>query len=69
MAERLRWSGPRLRDGESTSAACRQLCTSRKTGYKSWGRYLEEGLKALSERSWQAMRDENANYVFAITLR
>lgn len=51
------------------SAACRQLCTSRKTGYKSWGRYLEEGLKALSERSWQAMRDENANYVFAITLR
>ena len=47
MDERVRFVG-RLLDAESMSEACRQFGISRKTGYKIWGRYKEEGLPALA---------------------
>ncbi|MEQ8403447.1 MAG: helix-turn-helix domain-containing protein [Oceanicaulis sp.] len=58
MDERIRFVG-RFLDGESMSEVCRQFGISRKTGYKIWGRYKEEGLDALCDRSRRPVRYAN----------
>jgi len=39
----------RLLDGEAMSKVCREFGISRKTGYKIFDRYKEQGLEALSD--------------------
>jgi len=58
MEERLRFVA-RLLDGDSMSEACRSFGISRKTGYKIWGRYKEEGAYALCDRSRRPVRYAN----------
>jgi transposase len=58
MEERLRFVA-RLLDGEGMSAVCRTFGISRKTGYKIWGRYKQEGLEALTNRSRRPVRYAN----------
>ena len=58
MEERLRFVA-RLLDGEGMSEVCRQFGISRKTGYKIWGRYRQEGLEALCDRSRRPVRYAN----------
>ena len=58
MEERLRFVA-RLLDGEGMSAVCRAFGISRKTGYKIFNRYKEEGLEALSDRSRRPVRYAN----------
>jgi transposase InsO family protein len=50
MEERLRFVA-RLLDGEGMSEVCREFGISRKTGYKIFRRYKDEGLEALCDRS------------------
>lgn len=50
MEERLRFVA-RLLDGEGMSGVCREFGISRKTGYKIFNRYRDEGLEAQSDRS------------------
>jgi transposase len=49
MDERLRFVA-RLLDGESMSEVCREFGISRKTGYKIFTRYKDQGLEALTDR-------------------
>jgi len=49
MDERLRLVA-KLLDGEAMSDVCREFGISRKTGYKIFNRYKEQGLEALSDR-------------------
>jgi transposase-like protein len=49
MDERLRFVA-RLLDGESMSEVCREFGISRKTGYKIFTRYKDQGLEALRQR-------------------
>ena len=58
MDERVRFVG-RLLDGEGMSDVCRAFGISRKTGYKIWGRYRQEGLEALTDRSRRPVRYAN----------
>ena len=58
MEERLRFVA-RLLDGEGMSDLCREFGISRKTGYKIWGRYKDEGLEALTDRSRRPVRYGN----------
>ena len=58
MDERTRFVG-RLLDGEGMSDVCRAFGISRKTGYKIWGRYRQEGLEALTDRSRRPVRYAN----------
>lgn len=58
MDERVRFVG-RLLDGESMSEVCRAFGISRKTGYKIWDRYRQEGLDALTDRSRRPVRYAN----------
>jgi len=58
MEERLRFVA-RLLDGEGMSDVCRGFGISRKTGYKIWGRYKEEGAYALCDRSRRPVRYAN----------
>lgn len=58
MDERVRFVG-RLLDGESMSAVCREFGISRKTGYKIWDRYRQDGLEALCDRSRRPVRYAN----------
>jgi len=58
MEERLRFVA-RLLDGDGMSAVCREFGISRKTGYKIWERYRQEGLEALSDRSRRPVRYAN----------
>jgi transposase len=55
MEERLRFVG-HLLDGESMSEVCRELAMSRKTGYKIYSQYREQGLFALTDRSRRPVR-------------
>ncbi|EAV43507.1 transposase (ISmav2) [Stappia aggregata IAM 12614] len=55
MEERLRFIA-RLLDGEGMSAVCREFGISRKTGYKIWDRYRQDGLEALCDRSRRPVR-------------
>ena len=58
MEERLRFVA-RLLDGESMSDVCREFGISRKTGYKIFNRYRQEGLDALCDRSRRPVRYAN----------
>ncbi len=58
MEERLRFVA-RLLEGESMSDVCREFGISRKTGYKIYNRYQEQGLEALCDRSRRPVRYAN----------
>ena len=58
MEERLRFVA-RLLDGERMSDVCRQFGISRKTGYKIFDRYRQEGVEALTDRSRRPVRYAN----------
>ena len=58
MEERLRFVA-RLLEGESMSEVCRSFGISRKTGYKIYNRYRDEGLEALCDRSRRPVRYAN----------
>jgi transposase InsO family protein len=58
MEERLRFVA-RLLDGESMTDVCREFGISRKTGYKLFARYREEGACALTDRSRRPVRYAN----------
>ena len=58
MDERLRFVA-KLLEGEAMSDVCRDFGISRKTGYKIFNRYKEQGLEALSDRSRRPVRYAN----------
>lgn len=58
MEERLRFVA-RLLEGEGMSDVCRDFGISRKTGYKIFNRYRQEGLDALCDRSRRPVRYAN----------
>ena len=58
MDERLRFVA-RLLEGESMSDVCRSFGISRKTGYKIFNRYKDDGLEALTDRSRRPVRYAN----------
>jgi transposase InsO family protein len=58
MEERLRFVA-RLLEGEGMSDVCREFGISRKTGYKLFNRYKQEGLDALCDRSRRPVRYAN----------
>jgi transposase InsO family protein len=58
MEERLRFVA-RLLEGEGMSDVCREFGISRKTGYKIFNRYKQEGLEALCDRSRRPVRYAN----------
>jgi transposase InsO family protein len=58
MEERLRFVA-RLLDGEGMSDVCRSFGISRKTGYKIFNRYKEQGFEALCDRSRRPVRYAN----------
>jgi transposase InsO family protein len=58
MEERLRFVA-RLLDGDGMSEVCREFGISRKTGYKIFNRYKDEGLDALCDRSRRPVRYAN----------
>jgi len=58
MDERLRFVA-KLLDGEAMSDVCREFGISRKTGYKIFNRYKDEGLRALSDRTRRPVRYAN----------
>jgi transposase InsO family protein len=58
MDERVRFVA-RLLEGEAMSEVCRSFGISRKTGYKIFNRYKEQGLEALTDRSRRPWRYAN----------
>lgn len=58
MDERLRFIA-RLLEGEGMSEMCRDFGISRKTGYKIFHRYKDDGLEALTDRSRRPVRYAN----------
>jgi len=58
MEERLRFVA-RLLDGEGMSDVCREFGISRKTGYKIFNRYRDQGIEALTDRSRRPVRYAN----------
>jgi len=58
MEERLRFVA-RLLECEGMSAVCREFGISRKTGYKIFNRYKDQGLDALCDRSRRPVRYAN----------
>lgn len=58
MEERLRFVA-RLLEGEAMSDVCREFGISRKTGYKLFNRYREDGPVALCDRSRRPVRYAN----------
>lgn len=58
VEERLRFVA-RLLDGEAMTDVCREFGISRKTGYKIYDRYKEQGLEALTDRSRRPVRYAN----------
>jgi transposase InsO family protein len=58
MEERLRFVA-RLLEGEGMSEVCRDFGISRKTGYKIFNRYKDDGLDALTDRSRRPVRYAN----------
>ncbi len=58
MEERLRFVA-RLLEGEGMSEVCRSFGISRKTGYKIFRRYKDQGLDALADRSRRPVRYAN----------
>ena len=49
----------RLLDGEKIAVVCREFSTSRKTGYKIFNRYMDEGLRGLEDRARSPYRHPN----------
>lgn len=58
MEERLRFVA-RLLEGEGMSDVRREFGISRKTGYKIFNRYKDDGLEALTDRSRRPVRHAN----------
>jgi transposase InsO family protein len=58
MEERLRFVA-RLLEGESMSEVCRAFGISRKTGYKIYDRFKDNGVEALCDRSRRPVRYAN----------
>jgi transposase InsO family protein len=58
MEDRLRFVA-RLLEGEGMSEVCRDFGISRKTGYKIFNRYKDDGLEALTDRSRRPVRYAN----------
>lgn len=58
MDEKLRFVA-RLLEGEKMAVVCREFGISRKTGYKIFNRYQEEGLRGLEERARSPYRHPN----------
>jgi transposase InsO family protein len=58
MEERFRFV-LRLLEGEDMSSVCREFGISRKTGYKIFERYKDDGLESLSDRSRRPVRYAN----------
>ncbi len=58
MDERLRFVA-RLLEGEKMAGVCREFGISRKTGYKLFNRYREEGLSGLEDRPRSPYRHPN----------
>jgi len=58
MEERLRFVA-QLLEGEGMSEVCRVFGISRKTGYKIFNRYKDDGLEALTDRSRRPVRYAN----------
>lgn len=58
MEERLRFVA-HLLEGEGMSDVCRAFGISRKTGYKIFNRYKDDGLEALTDRSRRPVRYAN----------
>jgi putative transposase len=58
MDERLRFVA-RLLDGEKMAVVCREFGISRKTGYKIFKRYKDEGLRGLEDRARSPYRHPN----------
>lgn len=58
MEERLRFVA-RLLECEGMSEVCRDFGISRKTGYKIFNRYRQDGLEALTDRSRRPVRYAN----------
>ncbi len=58
MDERLRFVA-RLLDGEKMAPLCAEFGISRKTGYKIFDRYKDEGLQAFTDRSRRPYRQAN----------
>lgn len=58
MDERLRFVA-RLLEGEKMTVVCREFGISRKTGYKIFDRYKNDGLKGLEDRSRSPYRHPN----------
>jgi transposase len=58
MDERVRFVG-KLLDGESMTEVCREFGISRKTGYKIFKRYRDDGAEALCDRSRRPVRYAN----------
>ena len=56
--ERLRFVA-RLLEGEGMSEVCREFGISRKTGYKIFNRYRQEGVDALCDRTRRPVRYAN----------
>jgi transposase-like protein len=56
--ERLRFVA-RLLEGEAMTDVCRDFGISRKTGYKIFNRYRDQGLEALCDRSRRPVRYAN----------
>lgn len=58
MDERLKFV-VRLLEGEKMAGLCREFGISRKTGYKIYNRYKDQGLEGLSDRSRRPYRHAN----------
>lgn len=58
MDERLRFVA-RLLDGEKMAVVCREFGISRKTGYKIFNRYKDQGLSGLEDRPRSPYRHPN----------
>ena len=58
MDERLRFVA-RLLEGEKMAPLCAEFGISRKTGYKIFNRYRDQGLEALTDRSRRPVRYAN----------
>jgi transposase InsO family protein len=58
MDERLRFVA-RLLEGEAMTEVCREFGISRKTGYKIFNRYKDQGADALTDRSRRPVRYAN----------
>ncbi len=58
MDERLRFVA-RLLDGDKMATVCRDFGISRKTGYKIFNRYKDEGLSGLEDKPKSPHRHPN----------